>query len=60
MRDLYIDGRRVDMAAFVANNGTMAGRLHPRIREGGGGLHGAIAHLTSSSFPLWASICAIA
>uniref|UniRef100_A0A8C0NT61 Cadherin EGF LAG seven-pass G-type receptor 3 n=1 Tax=Canis lupus familiaris TaxID=9615 RepID=A0A8C0NT61_CANLF len=31
MRDLYIDGRRVDMAAFVANNGTMAGcqaKLH--------------------------------
>lgn len=26
MRDLHIDGRRVDMAAFVANNGTMAGR----------------------------------
>lgn len=26
MRDLYIDGRRMDMAAFVANNGTMAGR----------------------------------
>ncbi|XP_006873718.1 PREDICTED: cadherin EGF LAG seven-pass G-type receptor 3 [Chrysochloris asiatica] len=25
MRDLYIDGRQVDMAAFVANNGTMAG-----------------------------------
>nr|XP_039333568.1 cadherin EGF LAG seven-pass G-type receptor 3 isoform X2 [Saimiri boliviensis boliviensis] len=31
MRDLHIDGRRVDMAAFVANNGTMAGcqaKLH--------------------------------
>nr|XP_060486981.1 cadherin EGF LAG seven-pass G-type receptor 3 isoform X5 [Panthera onca] len=31
MRDLYIDGRRMDMAAFVANNGTMAGcqaKLH--------------------------------
>ncbi|XP_017658689.1 cadherin EGF LAG seven-pass G-type receptor 3 isoform X2 [Nannospalax galili] len=31
MRDLHIDGRRVDMAAFVANNGTVAGcqaRLH--------------------------------
>ncbi|XP_011373757.1 cadherin EGF LAG seven-pass G-type receptor 3 [Pteropus vampyrus] len=31
MRDLNIDGRRVDMAAFVANNGTMAGcqaKLH--------------------------------
>jgi hypothetical protein len=26
MRDLHIDGRRMDMAAFVANNGTMAGR----------------------------------
>nr|XP_017451421.1 cadherin EGF LAG seven-pass G-type receptor 3 isoform X4 [Rattus norvegicus] len=25
MRDLHIDGRRVDMAAFVANNGTTAG-----------------------------------
>nr|XP_023415852.1 cadherin EGF LAG seven-pass G-type receptor 3 isoform X2 [Cavia porcellus] len=25
MRDLHIDGRRVDMAAFVANNGTLAG-----------------------------------
>ncbi|XP_075820597.1 cadherin EGF LAG seven-pass G-type receptor 3 isoform X4 [Microtus pennsylvanicus] len=31
MRDLHIDGRRMDMAAFVANNGTMAGcqaKLH--------------------------------
>ncbi|XP_021113438.1 cadherin EGF LAG seven-pass G-type receptor 3 isoform X2 [Heterocephalus glaber] len=31
MRDLHIDGRRVDMAAFVANNGTLAGcqaKLH--------------------------------
>ncbi|KAM4821570.1 cadherin EGF LAG seven-pass G-type receptor 3 isoform 2-T2 [Thomomys bottae] len=31
MRDLHIDGRRVDMAAFVANNGTVAGcqaKLH--------------------------------
>ncbi|XP_060060672.1 cadherin EGF LAG seven-pass G-type receptor 3 isoform X2 [Erinaceus europaeus] len=31
MRDLHIDGRRVDMAAFVANNGTTAGcqaKLH--------------------------------
>ncbi|XP_053785575.1 cadherin EGF LAG seven-pass G-type receptor 3 isoform X1 [Desmodus rotundus] len=31
MRDLHIDGRQVDMAAFVANNGTMAGcqaKLH--------------------------------
>ncbi|XP_058144461.1 cadherin EGF LAG seven-pass G-type receptor 3 isoform X2 [Dasypus novemcinctus] len=31
MRDLYIDGRQVDMAAFVANNGTTAGcqaKLH--------------------------------
>ncbi|XP_036288227.1 cadherin EGF LAG seven-pass G-type receptor 3 isoform X1 [Pipistrellus kuhlii] len=31
MRDLHVDGRRVDMAAFVANNGTMAGcqaKLH--------------------------------
>lgn len=34
MRDLYIDGRRVDMAAFVANNGTMAGRPCPHIRGG--------------------------
>lgn len=34
MRDLYIDGRRMDMAAFVANNGTMAGRPCPHIREG--------------------------
>ncbi|CAO2633507.1 Cadherin EGF LAG seven-pass G-type receptor 3 [Lemmus lemmus] len=31
MRDLHIDGRRMDMAAFVANNGTTAGcqaKLH--------------------------------
>ncbi|XP_042521894.1 cadherin EGF LAG seven-pass G-type receptor 3 isoform X3 [Dipodomys spectabilis] len=31
MRDLHIDGRRVDMASFVANNGTVAGcqaKLH--------------------------------
>ncbi|KAM5292012.1 cadherin EGF LAG seven-pass G-type receptor 3 isoform 2-T2 [Ctenodactylus gundi] len=31
MRDLHIDGRQVDMASFVANNGTMAGcqaKLH--------------------------------
>ncbi|XP_058534397.1 cadherin EGF LAG seven-pass G-type receptor 3 isoform X1 [Ochotona princeps] len=31
MRDLHIDGRQVDMAAFVANNGTTAGcqaKLH--------------------------------
>lgn len=27
MRDLHIDGRQVDMAAFVANNGTTAGKL---------------------------------
>lgn len=34
MRDLHIDGRRMDMAAFVANNGTMAGRPCPHYREG--------------------------
>lgn len=33
MRDLHIDGRQVDMAAFVANNGTMAGRPCPHCRE---------------------------
>ena len=33
MRDLHIDGRRVDMASFVANNGTVAGRPRPHHRE---------------------------
>lgn len=43
MRDLHIDGRQVDMAAFVANNGTVAGR-RPCPRGGWGRMSDSPAH----------------
>lgn len=36
MRNLSIDGRDVDMASFIANNGTRAGPARPPTRESRG------------------------
>lgn len=37
MRNLSIDGRNVDMAGFIANNGTRAGTVGPGASRGCGG-----------------------
>lgn len=41
MRHLHIDQRPVDMAAFIANNGTLPGEGHRGARGGGQGGYGA-------------------
>lgn len=45
MRNLSIDGRNVDMAGFIANNGTRAGTVGPRA------LRGCSGHATGRAPP---------